>query len=181
MAAPKPSEVFGSQVRAVREAHGWSQRELVRRLANLGLDLDPATLNHIETGQQEMGLDEVLALGAALECSPLYLVFPTSRDTDVQIAPKIVVDAAVGRRWMRGKEPLPGQDRDLFARVMSEEEAAVKVRWLAAYSEYTNAQGRLMAAERNKANDAAVQKLRAEVKRSLTAVREAERQLEEAS
>ncbi|MDP8961059.1 MAG: helix-turn-helix domain-containing protein [Actinomycetota bacterium] len=165
----------------MREAHGWSQRELVRRLANLGVDMDPATLNHIETGQHQIGLDEVLALGAALECSPLYLVFPTSRDAGVEIAPKVVVDAAVARGWVRGKEPLPGQDRDLFARVMSEEEAAVKVRWLAAYSEYTNAQGRLTAAERNKASDAAVQKLRAEVKRTLTAVREAERKLEEAS
>lgn len=175
---PKPSEVFATQIRVVREAHGWSQREVVSRLANLGVEMDPATLNHTESGQRGVGLDDLFAFAAALECSPLYLLFPTSREGEIGITPMVVVDAAAGRRWVRAKEPLPGQDRDLFARVLSEEEADMKARWLAAYSEYTNAQGRLMAAERNKASDASVQKLRAEVKRTLSAVREAERKLE---
>lgn len=181
MSVPKASEVFGPQLRVVREALGWSQRELVRRLADLGIEMDPATLNHIETGQRGIGLDEALELAAALECSPLYLIFPTSREAQVQIAPKVLVYGAEARRWMRAKDPLPGQDRDLFMRVMSEEEAAVKVQWLAAYGEYTNAHGKLMAAERNQANDKTLGKLRSEVKRTLVAVREAERKVEEVS
>lgn len=181
MAVPKSSEVFGPQLRAVREALGWSQREVIRRLADLGVEMDPAALNHIETGQRSIGLDEALELAAALECSPLYLIFPTSRGAQVQITPKVVVDGAEARRWMRAKDPLPGQDRDLFTRVMSEEEAAFKVQWLAAYSEYTSAHGRLIAAERNESNDKTLGKLRAEVKRTLSAVREAERKVEEAS
>jgi hypothetical protein len=82
---------------------------------------------------------------------------------------------------MRAKDPLPGHDRDLYARVMSEEDASFKVQWLAAYTEYTNAHGKLLAAERNQNNDKTLGKLRAEVKRSLSALREAERKVEEAS
>ncbi len=181
MAAPTSSQVFGPQLRAVREALGWSQREVIRRLADLGVEMDPAALNHIETGQRGVGLDEALCLAAALECSPLYLMFPTSRGAQVQIAPKVIVDASEARRWMRAKDPLPGQDRDLFTRVMSEEEATFKVQWLAAYSEYTSAHGKLVAAERDQANDKVLGKLRAEVKRTLSAVRDAERKVEEAS
>lgn len=181
MTAPKPSEVFGPQLRAVREALGWSQRELLRHLADLGVEMDPATLNHIETGQRGVGLDEILEFAAALECSPLYLIFPTSRTSEVQIAPKVVVQGAEAREWMRARDPLPGQDRDLFTRVISEEEATVKVRWLSAYSKYTSAHGKLIAAQRNKANDKTLGKLTAEVKRTLSALREAERKVEEAS
>ncbi|MFN2557221.1 MAG: helix-turn-helix domain-containing protein [Nitriliruptorales bacterium] len=178
MAAAKSSEVFGPQLRAVREALGWSQREVVRRLADLGVEMEPATLNHIETGQRGIGLDEALELAAALECSPLYLMFPTSRGAEVQIAPRVVVEASAARRWMRAKDPLPGHDRDLFTRVMSEEEASFKVQWLAAYSEYTNAHGKLLAAERNQNNDKTLGKLRTEVKRTLSTLREAERKVE---
>lgn len=119
--ALKPNEVFGVQLRAVREARGWSQRELLRRLAELGVDMDPATLHRTETHQRGLALNEALALAAALEVSPLHLIVPTAREATVEIAPKVVVSATNARRWVTGQWPLPGQDRKVFHQVGPED------------------------------------------------------------
>jgi hypothetical protein len=66
-------------------------------------------------------LEDVLALSFALGVSPLHMVVPFDPDKRVVVAsnagegqwkPGMTTD--VIRQWLRGEEPLPGQDEQVF-------------------------------------------------------------------
>lgn len=49
-------------IKAAREARGWSQRELMRRLQELGVDQNQSGMSRLEKGQREPGFAELKAL-----------------------------------------------------------------------------------------------------------------------
>jgi transcriptional regulator with XRE-family HTH domain len=57
-----PEQAFGQLVRAAREQHGWSQRDLVQRLANRGLNLTQSQVAKTENGKRPIRLDEAVAI-----------------------------------------------------------------------------------------------------------------------
>ncbi len=61
---------FASRVRQIREGLGWSQEELARRLAEIGLRLDPTAITRIERGDRAVRIEEAVAIAQALR-SPL--------------------------------------------------------------------------------------------------------------
>ena len=61
--------VFGSKVRARREADGLTQAELAARVA-----LDRTTVSSIETGRHGVPLHALLDLADALGCTPTELL-----------------------------------------------------------------------------------------------------------
>lgn len=110
-----PSRVLGEQVRRVRVRKGWTtQQALADRLKALGYDMDRSAVARLETGKRGVSLDESFAIAAALEVSPLSLVLPRNEDEPVSVAPDLTVSTAAAREWLRGEEPLPGQDRQFF-------------------------------------------------------------------
>lgn len=127
--ALRPSRVFGVQTRRLRLRKEWtSQQKLADRLSELGHAIDRSALARIERGTRGVPLDEALAIAAALEVSPLSLVLPAESGDPIAITPSIVVTSAEARAWLRGDEPLPGQDREFFEQELPVEWIDVLVR-----------------------------------------------------
>ena len=70
------SQTFSRRLREAREAQGLSQRDLTSRLRAIGLRINQAAIVRIERGERKIPLDEAIAIAAALDVSPLALIFP---------------------------------------------------------------------------------------------------------
>lgn len=114
MTAPSPTDIFRTQVRKVRQALGLSQQELAERLTALNGHVDRVTVVRTESGARGVSIDEAILYAAALGVSPVKLLTPDPADEMVAIAPHLEVPARRARRWLRGKEPLPGQNEETF-------------------------------------------------------------------
>jgi transcriptional regulator with XRE-family HTH domain len=118
-------EIFGERLAAVRKARGWTQAELARRVAErggvgVGRPLHRVKLGKLETDPEKakhVTLEEVLAISYALDVSPLYMLAPLD---DLRGARLIVAggvqptDPHDARMWLKGEEPLLGQDDFTF-------------------------------------------------------------------
>lgn len=71
-----PSQVVADNVRALREAHGRSQGYLAAQLRGQGLDWTQSTVSQVELGARHVNVDELVALAAALETPPAFLLSP---------------------------------------------------------------------------------------------------------
>jgi hypothetical protein len=69
----------------------------------------------IETRARGVSLDEALILAAALDVSLLHLIAPREDNEMVQVTPEVTVLTWEFRSWLRGIDPLPGQDEQAFA------------------------------------------------------------------
>jgi transcriptional regulator with XRE-family HTH domain len=79
-------EVLGDRVRALREAKGWSQAQLlveVRRFLPPERVLARQTLSRLENGHHQPGLDILKAVAAALDVPLTYLVSPEGQEPDL--------------------------------------------------------------------------------------------------
>lgn len=116
----RPSEVFASRVRQIREGRGWSQGRLADALAGIGDEKDRTTIAKIEAGSRGVTVDDVFAIAAALEVSPLHLCVPRFDGEPVAVAPSFIADSFGVREWVAGHEPLKGQDAEVFWRQLPE-------------------------------------------------------------
>ncbi len=64
--AANVASTFASRVRQVREARGWSQEELARRLAEIGPRLGPTAITRLERGDRAVRVEEAVAIARAL-------------------------------------------------------------------------------------------------------------------
>jgi transcriptional regulator with XRE-family HTH domain len=123
---PRPSQVFASRLREVRERRRWSQQDLCDHLARIGAPTDKATIARTETGKRGISLDDAVMYAAALGPSLLNLTLPLDPVADVALAPKKVVAARAARRWLYGQQTLPGhddiEDRRIFLSEVPHEE-----------------------------------------------------------
>lgn len=121
--ARKTYEVWESfSQRAVQARHdrGFTVRQLAERVAELGFDGPSAIrIRQIEAGGragasadvrerlENVRLREVIALAAALDVAPVYLIAPLDNVSDVRFG-AIPVPAAAFRSWLRGLAPIGG-------------------------------------------------------------------------
>ncbi len=105
------TSVVARRVRELREARGWSARELAERILDLGYKgLDRGVLANLETGRREsVTVDELAALALALDMTPPDLLEPPSHDGPLAVTPSHEASAADVRAWWRGTRSLPGQ------------------------------------------------------------------------
>jgi transcriptional regulator with XRE-family HTH domain len=75
-----PSEAFGRRLKQVRDRNGVSTASLMRRLNDLGFKMRRAAIYEIEQGKRAVSLDEALALAAAIDVAPLFLMVPFEDD-----------------------------------------------------------------------------------------------------
>lgn len=111
--AGKPIELgaAGQAVAAnVRRLRGdTAYTELSRRLTLHGRDIPPLGLRRIEEGARRVDSDDLVALAAALDVSPMTLLMPHVDDADEQLA-YAGIDQLTARelwRWLSGGIPLP--------------------------------------------------------------------------
>jgi transcriptional regulator with XRE-family HTH domain len=99
----------GDQVRRVRSERGWTQADLSRQLRAVGRPIPVASVGRLESGDRRVDVDDLLALAAALDVSPLALLLPF---TDAPTA-EVDLPGARGRLsafdawlWALGVDPL---------------------------------------------------------------------------
>jgi transcriptional regulator with XRE-family HTH domain len=112
--AKPPSRVLADALADIRGRQGLSAEALAQRLREHGGLLDRAAISKIENGMRGVSLDEALLLAVALGLSPLHLFLPREDDDIVELAPDVRVESIAARRWIRGIEPLPGQDDRVY-------------------------------------------------------------------
>jgi transcriptional regulator with XRE-family HTH domain len=98
--------VFARRVREARKRRGWSQAQLADRLAEIGYTgIGRATVAKIEDAtstRSNASLEDVLAIAAALDCSPLHLIVPLEDDELLQITAGLPpAQAVLIRDWVR--------------------------------------------------------------------------------
>jgi transcriptional regulator with XRE-family HTH domain len=69
-------EDVARNVRRVREAAGMTYAELSRRLDTWNRPIPVLGLRHIESGQRRVDVDDLVALGVALNVAPITLLLP---------------------------------------------------------------------------------------------------------
>jgi transcriptional regulator with XRE-family HTH domain len=92
-----------------REGSNFGYAELSRRLKATGRGIPELGLRRIEEGDRRVDVDDLMALAAALEVSPITLLMPPTADADES------VDSVVGMltarrlwRWLTAEMPLTG-------------------------------------------------------------------------
>ena len=119
-AVRRPSEVFAEQMRIQRSRRGWTQRQLAVRLRNLGLVVHQTKIGKWEAGERRITLDEALAICVALDVSPAHMIAGSYSENGVG-EPRVALSEATApasarelRMWLRGQQPLWGQDEKRY-------------------------------------------------------------------
>jgi hypothetical protein len=88
-----------------------SVQKLADATAGLGMEIPRSVLANLESGRREtVSVAEVLVLAAALDVSPLELIFPVGFDTQMEVLPGRVIDPLGAMRWFTGEWALDVYD-----------------------------------------------------------------------
>jgi 8-oxo-dGTP diphosphatase len=97
----------------LRRVRGLTYREMSDRLAQIGRPIPTLGLSRIEKGNRRVDVDDLVALAAVLECSPVDLLQPRNSDVGedgwVRVAEGLQVPANRAGEWMAGLTMLPPQ------------------------------------------------------------------------
>lgn len=111
-------EVVRQNVRFLRAQHlaasgdnsaVWSQGAVAERLG-----MSRPTYVNIETARRSMTIHDLLALAWVYDVSPQRLLTPPAYVESVTLGQSVAVTGAAFQGWIRGLEPLPGQDAQFF-------------------------------------------------------------------
>jgi transcriptional regulator with XRE-family HTH domain len=108
----------------IRKQQQLHQRELAARLAAIGRPMLSTVISKIEQGDRRVDVDDLLALSAALNISPLDLLLPPRDAGEVDATGTGRVDAAHLWEWALGQTPLhPASTADIVAYLMRRQAA----------------------------------------------------------
>ena len=99
-------------IRQVREDRGMNQTELAREVSELGIPMRQTTISKIEDGNRKVGVDELLAIAAALEVPPTILMIPLDREEDFAVTPTVKKYPWYVYEWFVGTHPLRVERRE---------------------------------------------------------------------
>jgi hypothetical protein len=86
-----------------------SAQQLADATAALGYPVPRSVVANLESGRREsIGIAELLVLARVLDVSPLTLVLPLGRASEVEVLPGASVRTWDAARWFAGQMPLPG-------------------------------------------------------------------------
>lgn len=92
---------IGAEVKRLRGKR--SAQHVANRTAELGYPIGRATISELEVGRRKsISVAELFVLAAALEVSPIVLLFPGLPDADVEVLPNDVHDAWQCAEWTAG-------------------------------------------------------------------------------
>lgn len=98
--------VAARRVRELREAHGWTYKELSDRLASGNRPIPPLGLRRIEAEDRRIDADDLVALAFTLGVNPSALLLPLDSHGEVDISGAGRVPADMAWAWADGKRPL---------------------------------------------------------------------------
>lgn len=103
--APTPGQVFARRVVESRRGRAWTMQQLTKRLAEVGFPVDRMTVTRIEQGSRRIEVGEALAVAAALDVAPAYLLTPLGSDEPMSVAGTQFTSGQV-QAWIVGDAPL---------------------------------------------------------------------------
>ncbi|WP_293012039.1 helix-turn-helix transcriptional regulator [Mycolicibacterium sp.] len=93
------SQRIGRSVAARRKELGMTALQLSERCRDLGAPIHRSTITKIENGRPRFDLGELLVLAAALDTSPVRLVYPGPYDQNVEVIPGVDATEFVAAQW----------------------------------------------------------------------------------
>jgi transcriptional regulator with XRE-family HTH domain len=101
-------------VKRLREGLGWSLARLSQQLGDIGRPILSTGLHRLEQGRRRIDADDLVALAAALDVSPITLLMPFTANGTVELTDSLEAEALVAWDWMRAARPLvlPADDRE---------------------------------------------------------------------
>ena len=110
MAKGEVHDVVRANIERIRRSRGWTLQNLSDRMTG-AVQLDAPALSRVETGARRVDTDDLLAIAAALDVSPLALLLPS------QVSPYELVNVggtALESRllweWGIGQHPITDLD-----------------------------------------------------------------------
>ena len=119
-----PDQAVRRLIARYRLARGMNQTDLAREVTKLGASMRQTTVSKIEDGTRKVGVDELLAIAAALDVSPIMLMIPVDQEDDYEVAaghlhyPWFVYEWFVGTHGLT-REPGVATALDYYAPVRS--------------------------------------------------------------
>ncbi len=102
-------------MKALRATRDLTQRDLSRRLAQVGVTLSQSQIARIERGEAPVELDHTVAIAVVLDVLLDSLISPIGEYTKVQVTPSVTVDGADFAAWLHA----PVNLRQLLAQMES--------------------------------------------------------------
>ena len=102
-------ETLRVNITTLRERRNLTYAELSRRLKGAGRAIPELGLRRIEGGHRRVDVDDLVAIAAALEVSPITLLMPQAADANEAAATSVgTVTAGKLWRWLAAETPLFG-------------------------------------------------------------------------
>ena len=113
-------ETLQANVIALRERKNLTYAQLSRKLKAAGRAIPELGLRRIEGGDRRVDVDDLMALAAALEVSPITLLMPPTADADETAATAVgAVTALRLWQWLAAEMPLAGDTpSDVFGFIL---------------------------------------------------------------
>lgn len=142
------ARVMADQLADVRGRRGLTADQLANRCRELGATrIDRSVIAKIESRARNVSLDEAVAVAAALDMALVHLITPMDDSQEVAVTQELLVPAPAFRAWVRGQEPLPGQeDKPFRTEIPASEWRQRSARIAAAQREEASARRRLRVA-----------------------------------
>ena len=108
------SRRVAENVKRLREGLGWSLARLSQELGDRGRPILSTGLHRLEQGRRRIDADDLVALAAVLDVSPITLLMPFTAEGTVELTDSLTAEALVAWDWMRAARPLvlPVDDRE---------------------------------------------------------------------
>jgi transcriptional regulator with XRE-family HTH domain len=98
------AETVSANVKRLRTQQNLGLRALSNKLGDLGWPLSYNAIDQIERGRRRAGVDDLMALSVALDCSPISLLMPKVADQAEMVSVTGTKDwAAKLFLWLRGE------------------------------------------------------------------------------
>lgn len=114
-----PTEAIRRRVRELRRRKGWTGEQLAEEMRRVGVPWSPSLVANFESGRRpEVTVRELLALAYVLDVAVVHLLVPVEGTEMYLVLPDDAFMPVEVRRFIRGEEPLLGQNpRTFFAEV----------------------------------------------------------------
>lgn len=93
-------------VKRLRAGRRWSLTELSEEMTRVGRPILSTGLHRLEQGKRRIDADDLVALAAALDVSPITLLMPYTAHGTVKLTESLETEALAAWDWMRGVRPL---------------------------------------------------------------------------
>lgn len=112
-----PTRAVIERVKDLRRKRGLTAQQLAERMTEAGVPWEAGVVTKLETGRRKsISVAELLALAYVLDVALVHLMISADLDADAPCAvtPTLSIPAGAARRWIRGQQPLSGQDPRLY-------------------------------------------------------------------